>query len=132
MPMTAGDFKQAVLRVYNAVNKQIFNVGVRQQNVEWVGNKLLIVSCNTRVPVLKLLDADYPDSTSHLDYLLGRVFRSQIRAELERQFQLKIITVFKDYDAETEYSGTVIVLDRDVDMYLNELPELYQGGCEQH
>ena len=122
--MTAGEFKQELLKIYNAINKQIFNVGVKQQNVDFVGNKIIIVSVNNRVPILKLLDEDYPDSTSHLDYLLSRVFKKQIRAALERQFQLNIVAVFKDYDAETEYSGTIIYLDRDVEHYLKELPEL--------
>lgn len=57
---TAGELKQDLLRVYNAINKKIFNVGVKQQKVDFVGNKIIIVSRNSRVPVLKLLDENYP------------------------------------------------------------------------
>lgn len=57
---TAGELKQDILRVYNAINKKIFNVGVKQQKVDFVGNKIIIVSRNSRVPVLKLLDENYP------------------------------------------------------------------------
>lgn len=122
--MTSGEFKQEILRIYNAINKQMFNVGVRQQNVDFVGNKIIIVSLNSRVPVLKLLDDDYADSTKHLDYLLSQVFKKQIRAALESRFQLNIVAVFKDYDVATEYSGTIIFLDRDVEQYLKEPSEL--------
>lgn len=124
MPLSVGDFKQRILKVYNTINKQIFNVGVRQQNVDFAGNKIVIVSSNTRVPVLKLLDEDYGSSTAYLNYLLSQIFKKQIKAALEKEFQLHIIAVFKDYDVETEYSGTLIYLDRDVDVYLNELSEL--------
>ena len=57
--MTAGELKQDLLRVYNAINKKIFNVGVKRK-VDFVGNKIIIVSRNSRVPVLKLLDENYP------------------------------------------------------------------------
>lgn len=124
MASCAGEFKQEILKVYNAVNKQIFNTGVRQQNVEFVGNKIIILSLNSRVPVLRLLDEDYSDSTKYLDHLLSQIFKKQIKAALEKQFKLNIVAVFKDYDAMTEYSGTIICLDRDVETYLNELPEL--------
>jgi uncharacterized protein YbcI len=124
MAYGVGEFKQELLKVYNTVNKQIFSSGVRRQNVDFVGNKIIILSLNSRVPVLKLLDEDYADSTKYLDHLLTQIFKKQIQTALEKQFNLKIIAVFKDYDAMTEYSGTIICLDRDVETYLNDTPEL--------
>ncbi|MNZ48875.1 hypothetical protein D3C78_666280 [compost metagenome] len=120
----AGEFKQEILRIYNAINKQIFNVGVKQQKVDFVGNKILIMSLNGRVPVLKLLDEDYPSSTRQLDYLLFQIFKRELKAEFEKKFQLNIVAVLKDYDAETEFSGTIVILERDVEHYLNESLEL--------
>ncbi|MGO4788170.1 DUF2294 domain-containing protein [Paenibacillus sp. 2KB_20] len=122
--MTAGELKQDLLRVYNAINKKIFNVGVKQQKVDFVGNKIIIVSRNSRVPVLKLLDENYPLSTRQLDHLLFQVFKQEIKASLEQQFQFKIISILKDYDAETEFSGTIVFLEKDVEAYLNDMPEL--------
>lgn len=63
MITSAGELKQEILRIYNAINKRIFNVGVKQQKVDFVGNKIVIVSLNGRVPVLKLLDEEYRFST---------------------------------------------------------------------
>ncbi|MNI78837.1 hypothetical protein D3C73_1352470 [compost metagenome] len=124
MVMNAGEMKQEILRIYNAINKQIFNVGVKQQKVDFVGNKILIMSLNGRVPVLKLLDEDYPSSTRQLDYLLFQIFKRELKAEFEKKFQLNIVAVLKDYDAETEFSGTIVILERDVEHYLNESLEL--------
>lgn len=124
MLFTAGEFKQEILKVYNSINKRIFNVGVKQQNVEFTANKIIVVSLNTRVPVLKLLDDNYADATAYFDYLLAQSFKKQIKLALEKQFKLNIIAVFKDYDVGTEYSGTIIYLDRDIKYYLNEPSEL--------
>ncbi|ANS76587.1 hypothetical protein AWM70_20055 [Paenibacillus yonginensis] len=120
----AGDFKQEILRIYNAINKKMFNAGVKQQKVDFVGNKIIILSKNARVPVLKLLDESYPQTTRQLDLLLFQLIKQEIKEELRKQFQLNTVTVLKDYDTETELSGTIIILERDVEDYLNELPEL--------
>ncbi|QNK39391.1 Na-translocating system protein MpsC family protein [Caproicibacter fermentans] len=122
--MVAGTFKQEILKVYNNVNRRIFNTGVRQQNVEFTGNKIIILSLNTRIPALKLLDDSYSGTTEYMDHLLTQVFKKQIKTAIEQQFHLKVIAVFKDYDAASEYSGTILCLDRDVEACLNELPEL--------
>ncbi len=122
--MTAGELKQDLLRVYNAINKKIFNVGVKQQKVDFVGNKIIIVSRNSRVPVLKLLDENYPLSTRQLDHLLFQVFKQEIKTSLEEKFPFKIISILKDYDAETEFSGTIVFLEKEIETYLNDMPEL--------
>lgn len=124
MPMNVGDFKQQILKVYNAVNKAIFSVGVRQQNVEFVANKIVILSVNSRVPILKLLDEDYAKPAEYFNFILSQTFKRHLQRALEEAFQLHIVAVFKDYDVKTEYSGTIIVLDRDVEEYLSELSEL--------
>ncbi|MCI1965601.1 MAG: DUF2294 domain-containing protein [Oscillospiraceae bacterium] len=122
--MVAGTFKQEILKVYNSVNRRIFNTGVRQQNVEFAGSKIIILSLNTRIPALKLLDDKYAGTTDYMDHLLTQIFKKQIKTSIEKQFHLNVIAVFKDYDAASEFSGTIICLDRDVEACLNELPEL--------
>ncbi|GGA33595.1 Na-translocating system protein MpsC family protein [Paenibacillus physcomitrellae] len=124
MMICAGDFKQEILRIYNAINKKMFNAGVKQQKVDFVGNKIIILSKNARVPVLKVLDESHRQATLQLDHLLFQLLKQEIKEELRKQFQLNTVTVLKDYDTETELSGTIIVLERDVEDYLNELPEL--------
>lgn len=124
MASNTGELKQEILKVYNVINKNIFNVGVRQQHVDFVGNKIIIISANTRVPMLKMLDDDNADSMNYVDYLLSQTFKKKIKTELEKHFKFNIITVFKDYDKLTEYSGTIIFLDRDVENYLKEQLEL--------
>ncbi len=115
----AGQLKQNILRIYNAINMQMFHIGVQRQSVDFIGSKIVIVSINTRVPALRLLESAYPETVQQVDYLLSAQFKKRIWTELEAQLGLNIVTVFKDYDAETEYSGTTILLDRDVTCYLD-------------
>ncbi|WP_317890734.1 Na-translocating system protein MpsC family protein [Paenibacillus arenilitoris] len=117
---TAGIMKQNILKMYNEINMSIFNAGVSRTKVDFVGNKILILSINHRVPVLKLLDERDRRATRRLDMLLFEHFKTEIKAALEDAYQLNIVTILKDYDLETEYSGTIVILDRDVESYLND------------
>ncbi|MNV86576.1 hypothetical protein D3C71_1806220 [compost metagenome] len=56
--------------------------------------------------------------------MLHEVFKREIRQAFMDEFQLNIKAVLKDYDVETEYSGTIIILEKDLEHYLNVTLEL--------
>jgi uncharacterized protein YbcI len=118
--LTSGKLKQDILKLYNEINMVMFNSGVSRTRVDFVGNKILILSINRRVPVLRFLDETSRSTTRELDMLLFDHFKSQIKQAFEQAFQLNIVTILKDYDVRTEYSGTIVILDRDVESYLND------------
>jgi len=120
MQMTSGQFKQEILRQYNEINKRVFDAGVRQQKVDIVGNKIVIVSLNSRIPILKLVDGFDPPATCQLDRALQQYIKSEIRRLFECTFHMKVVAVLKDYDAETEHSGTIVILEHDLAHYLND------------
>jgi len=120
MTTTLGAFKQDVLRVYNEINKKIFNSGVKQQKVEVIGNKIVLISIHARIPVLRMMDRYDPDVSRTMDRALQRLYKEEIKREFEKTFRVQVIAVLKDYDAETEFSGTVVILDRDLNTYLND------------
>lgn len=124
MITSAGQWKQDILRIYNEINKKLFNTGVRQQKVDFVGNKIIILSINSRVPVLKVLDAHNASAGREINLVLHEVFKREIRQAFMDEFQLNIKAVLKDYDVETEYSGTIIILEKDLEHYLNVTLEL--------
>ena len=121
--MTAGELKQDLLRVYNAINKKIFNVGVKQQKSISLATKSSLCrgivespSSNCWMRITPLYPAVGPP--------LFQVFKQEIKTSLEEQFPFKIISILKDYDAETEFSGTIVFLEKEVEAYLNDMPEL--------
>jgi hypothetical protein len=115
-----GTLKQEILKVYNEINMKIYTVGVTRQRVDFVGNKILIVTVNHRVPILKLLDELDRTSTRNLSNILSERFKAEIKETFEREFQMNIVSILKDYDVKTEYSGTIVILDRDVESYLKD------------
>ncbi|WP_187355153.1 Na-translocating system protein MpsC family protein [Paenibacillus tengchongensis] len=124
MIASAGQWKQDILRIYNEINKKLFNAGVRQQKVDFVGNKIIILSINSRVPVLKVLDTHAAAASREINLVLHEVFKSEIKQAFMDEFQVNIRAVLKDYDVETEYSGTIIILEKDLEHYLNVTLEL--------
>jgi uncharacterized protein YbcI len=117
---SAGTLKQEILKVYNEINLKIFNAGVKQQKVDFAGNKIIIVSVNHRVPILRLLDNLDESSIRNVSVILGNHFKAEIQEAFEREFQMNIVSILKDYDVKTEHSGTIVILDRDVESYLND------------
>lgn len=124
MIASAGQWKQDILRIYNEINKRMFNAGVKQKKVDFVGNKIIILSINSRVPVLKVLDTYDASASREINLVLHEVFKSEIKQAFMDEFQLNIKAVLKDYDVETEYSGTIIILEKDLEQYLNVTLEL--------
>jgi hypothetical protein len=117
---SVGQFKQEVLRVYNEINKRIFNCGVKRQKVEVVGNKIVIISINARIPVLKMIDEYDRSASRRFDLALQDRFKAEIRQAFEHHFKLPVVAVLKDYDVKTEHSGTIVILERELEQYLNE------------
>lgn len=124
MIASAGQWKQDILRIYNEINKRLFNAGVKQQKVDFVGNKIIILSINSRAPVLKVLDTHDAAAGRGINLVLYEVFKAEIKQAFMDEFQLNIKAVLKDYDVETEYSGTIIILEKDLEHYLNVTLEL--------
>lgn len=114
---TAGELKQRILQVYNGVHQDLFGLGLRQQSIEFAANKIIIVDVSTRVPILKGLVSEKPVLVSRMDHLLLDAYKLQFMESLRSSLKLNIVAVLKDYDAATELSGTIIVLDRDVSCY---------------
>jgi uncharacterized protein YbcI len=120
LKFTSGSLKQHILKLYNEINMGMFHTGVSRTKVDFVGNNILILSINRRAPVLKLLDEQHRSTTHTLDMLLFQHFKTQIKEAFEQAFQFHIVTILKDYDVGTEYSGTIVILDRDVESYLKD------------
>lgn len=120
LTLSSGQFKQEVLKGYNQINKKIFNSGVKEQKVDILHNKVLIFSINPRSSVLKILDDMDQVLSRQIDALLIDRFKEEFQAYLESNFQFHVVAILKDYDAKTGNSGTVVLLDRDVDTYLND------------
>jgi uncharacterized protein YbcI len=105
-----GVLKQEIIKIYNSINQEIFGIGIKSQNIEFLGDKVLIFATHKRIPALKILDETNRSLTASVDSLLMEVNKKMLKEQLETVLGLDVRLVLKDYDPVTEYSGTVIVL----------------------
>ncbi|MFZ5642379.1 MAG: DUF2294 domain-containing protein [Bacillota bacterium] len=104
------DLKQSIMRVYNNINQEMFDVGVKRLRVDIVGSKIVILAEHRRIPGLKALDGINRQITRLADVALLDENKQRLKKHLEAELGLKIKTVLKDYDPEHEVAATVVVL----------------------
>lgn len=110
MPQTLADLKQAVARVYNSVNQEMFEIGVKRLRVDIIGSKIVILAEHRRIPGLRSLDRVNRQVTRAIDVALLDESKKRLKLEFEAELGVKIKTVLKDYDPEQELAATVVVL----------------------
>lgn len=109
---TPGELKQAILRVYNATNQSVWGAGVREQQVELLGDRILIVAWHQRVPALASLDRTQRSLTREVDAALIDEFKRRITVALRDELGLDVRAVLKDYDPDTQLACTFVLLDQ--------------------
>ncbi|MCU6794075.1 MULTISPECIES: Na-translocating system protein MpsC family protein [Paenibacillus] len=110
-----GVLKQEIIKIYNSINQEIFGTGIKSQKIEISGDKVLIFATHKRIPALKILDESNRSLTASVDTLLMEANKKMLKEQLEQTLGLKVKLVLKDYDPVTEYSGTVIVFENNLE-----------------
>lgn len=105
-----GELKQAVLRLYNAANQAVWGAGVREQQVDLLEDRILVVALHQRVPALASLDATRRSLTREVDVALMDQFKQHLARALQEELGLGVRAVLKDYDPDTQLACTVAVL----------------------
>lgn len=118
--VSAGQFKQELTKVYNEVNLQLFQIGVTRLRIDFVGDRILFMTYHRRVPAIRSVDEKNRELTRMMDILLIDEFKGQLKQRLEAKYETKVVSILKDYDPETELSATVVVLERNVETYLQK------------
>ncbi|WP_221563031.1 Na-translocating system protein MpsC family protein [Alkalihalobacillus sp. TS-13] len=121
MTWTAGQFKQEIIKDYNNINLRMFNIGVKRQKVDIIGEKVLILAIHKRIPSLKYLDEMNRFVTRIADTAIIDAYKEQLKMTIEEKYEMKVHSVLKDYDPVTECSGTIIILDKDASAYISGL-----------
>lgn len=109
---TAGQWKQEILRVYNAVNRQITGAGVTRHRVDLMDDRFLVIAEHQRIRALLTISGFDPVLSRATDVALIDVSKRQLRVEWERCLGISIKTVLKDYDPVTELAATVAILNQ--------------------
>lgn len=113
-PLSSGEWKQLVLRIYNAVNQAVTGVGVRRQRVDLLGDRILVVAEHQRIPALAALDPTRRTLTREVDTALVDLYKNILTKELEDALGIGVRTILKDYDPATELACTLVVLESEL------------------
>lgn len=117
--LTTSAFKQEIMRVNNQINVELYGYGLKRQKVYIIDSEIiLIVAENKRIRALATLDScGYP--TTEINYVLLNHFKMTLKEILEKDFNLKINTILKDYDNKTEIASTVVLLSEPIKNLIN-------------
>ncbi len=119
--MTPGDFKQALIQDYNTINLQVFGVGAVRQRIDIVGDKLILITENKRVPSLAYLMKHDRFVGEVANHGLVQGLKRELSRVLTDRYRFRVAAIFKDYDDEAELSCTVVKMDGDVLMHVEKL-----------
>ena len=111
---STGELKQLILRIYNATNQAVWGTGVKEQRVELLGDRVLVVAVHQRVPALAALDGTRRDLTRQVDVALVDHYKGVFAGELQRVLGVGVRAVLKDYDPDTQLSCTLVVLEQPI------------------
>lgn len=106
------------MKEYNHVNQLIFKNGVIEQQVTAIENKIVIMAKHRRIPALKIIEDSSSELTKAIDRLLIDQYKIFLKDRLEERFRFKVSYILKDYCPKNEVSGTVILLEKQIDEYL--------------
>ncbi len=113
--MESGNFKQSLMRINNAVNQELFGVGLQWQKVDFLEDRVLVQARNHRVRALSSLDGKDNMTTRLIDIALLVEYKERFRQAVEEELGLKVVALLKDYEPSLELAFTLILLDRSVE-----------------
>ncbi|WP_078412123.1 Na-translocating system protein MpsC family protein [Priestia abyssalis] len=109
-------FKKQLSQLYNEVNQEIYSAGVSKQKIDIVDNRIVIFAQTKRSPLISVLSERYPELTLSVDGALAVEYKRRLKEKLEKQFGVKVTTIFKDYDPASEHACTVVYLEQSLSM----------------
>lgn len=113
-----GNLKQALTKDYNRVNTKIFATGVVSLKIDILQDKILMMATHKRIAALRYLNEASSSISDLADYYLLESFKRELKQLLLDEYGFNIVSVFKDYDTQSELALTVILLSDPIEKYI--------------
>lgn len=119
--MLLGDFKQAVMRINNRVNMEVFGQGLVSQRMEIFNDRILIIGHNKRAKVISTVERKDTLTSKLIDMALIVEFKELFIKYMQEELGVKVLTHLKDYDGNAQLSFSVTLLEKPVEELIREL-----------
>nr|WP_281169056.1 Na-translocating system protein MpsC family protein [Gracilibacillus lacisalsi] len=110
--------KQNLMKQNNQVHQDIFKIGLIEQHVTLIENKIIIVSKNKRIPVLNIIYETSKDVSHMIERLVNINYKEQLEKKLVEHFDFDIEIVLRDYDPTKNMNVTIIILSNNITNYV--------------
>lgn len=108
-------FKNEIAKLNNKINEEMYGRALDWQKIDIIGNKIIIIGLNRRVFILRNVDKRDIITTRLMDHALINEFKMRFRSCLEKKFQIKVRTVFKDYDPAHQLASLVVLTEEPIE-----------------
>ncbi|RAL22700.1 Na-translocating system protein MpsC family protein [Thermoflavimicrobium daqui] len=105
-------FKRKLAQFCNEISQEMYGLGVKKQRIEIYDDKIIIFGQHKRVPALSALTGKYLDLTLTVDAALIREYKVRLKDYIEKELQIEVVTILKDYDPITENAFIAIYLKK--------------------
>jgi len=106
--------KSEIVELNNQINEEMYGRSLDWQKVDISGDRIVILSLNRRITLLKQVDERDSFTSRLMDLALLNKFKLRFQEEFEMRFDLKIRTILKDYDPVNQLAGTILLLVKPV------------------
>jgi len=116
-----GELKQEIIKLNNQINEEMYGRGLDWQKIDIIGDKIVVLSLNRRISVLRHVDERDAFTSRLMDLALLNKFKMRFQEEFEEKFNFKIRTILKDYDPINQLAGMIILVTEPVEEYLSKI-----------
>ncbi|SFJ75883.1 Na-translocating system protein MpsC family protein [Thermoflavimicrobium dichotomicum] len=109
--------KRMIAQFCNEISQEMYGLGVKKQRIELYDDKIIIFGQHKRVPALTALTGKYGDLTLTVDAALVREYKERLKEYLEKELNLQVLTILKDYDPNTENAFIAIYLKKPLSIH---------------
>ena len=104
--------KKTIAQIYNKINQRFYDTGVVSQRIQILDDCIIIFAQQKRIAALNVLSKNYKELTILADAALIAEFKAQLKEEMEAATGLRVLSVLKDYDPNSNHACSIIIFDR--------------------
>ncbi|MFC5447029.1 DUF2294 domain-containing protein [Paenibacillus aestuarii] len=110
LPPDSVEYKKKLCHLYNEISKELFGFGTTYLRAALEDNIITLYAKHRKSPRSTALEGEAPTLKYEVDFTMSSIYKRRIRERLEQEFGLNIDAVLRDYDPNTQWSITNIIL----------------------